>query len=108
MTAHTASGSLAMRSSSALASVGHSSVRSMPISFMSSRRGSGSKNASRLGIAPIFPKPAPGPGSLEPPPALGESHPRPAGPRDPVEGGVRDVVGDLVLDGELGAAADVD
>ena len=44
-------GSSAMRSSSTDASVGHSSVRSIPMSFMSARRGSGSKNASGLGIA---------------------------------------------------------
>ena len=46
-----------MRSSSTLASVGHSNVRSMPISFISSRRGSGSKNASMLGMATSLPNP---------------------------------------------------
>ena len=65
-----------MRSSSALASVGHSSVRSMPISFMSSRRGSGSKNASRLGIATIFPNPVAFP---KPFPPFVTSYPAPPG-----------------------------
>ena len=41
----------------ALARVGHSRVRSMPISFISSRRGSGSKKASIPGMAIILPKP---------------------------------------------------
>ena len=68
-----------MRSSSALASVGHSSVRSMPISFISSRRGSGSKKASTLGIATIFPKPAPAPGRLKPSPPWVMSIPAPPG-----------------------------
>ena len=40
--------------------------------------------------------------------ALGDVHARTAGHRDPVERGVGDVVGDLVLDGKLGAAVDVD
>ena len=51
MTVTANSGSSATRSSSTLASVGHSTVRSMPMSFISARRGSGSKNASMPGIA---------------------------------------------------------
>ena len=45
------SGSSARRSSSTLANVGQSNVRSIPMSFIRARRGSGSKNAVGLGIA---------------------------------------------------------
>ena len=51
MTVTANSGSSATRSSSTLASVGQSTVRSIPMSFISARRGSGSKNASMPGMA---------------------------------------------------------
>ena len=79
----------------------------MPISFMSSRRGSGSKKASRLGIATIFGSPRP---ALlrRPLAALRDVVAGAAGHRHLPERRVGDVVGDLVADGELGAAVDLD
>ena len=104
-----ASGSSARRSSSTLASVGHSSVRSMPISFMSSRRGSGSKNASMPGITTNFRWCSPpAPRVAESAAALGDVHPGRAGRRDLPERRVRDVVADLVADRELRPAVDLD
>jgi hypothetical protein len=76
-----ASGSSATRSSSTLANVGHNSVRSMPISFISAKRGSGSKKASMPGITTSFAPPLScvcsplALGSPIPPPPLVTSNP---------------------------------
>ena len=64
----------------------------MPMSFMSARRGSGSKKASTAGS----PRRCWGSAAVTP------------GGRHPGEGGIGDEVADLVLDRHLGAIVDLD
>ena len=78
----------------------------MPISFMSSSRGSGSKKASMPGITQHLPPRRPSSGRAEAAAALGDVVAGAARHRHLAEGRVGDVVADLVPDGELGPAVD--
>ena len=108
MTATATSGSSATRPSSTLASVGHSNVRSMPMSFIEGQTRLGVEEGVDAGHGPHLGQAEAGIARLGLAVTLGDVTAVAARDRNLAEGRVRDVVADLVPDGQLGPAVDID